>query len=45
MNGDFAEGDVVLVDFKEGAGELEFSRLAPVGEEKLSAVSSQLSAS
>jgi ATP-dependent Clp protease ATP-binding subunit ClpB len=30
MNGDFAEGDVVLVDVKEGAGELEFSKLAPV---------------
>jgi ATP-dependent Clp protease ATP-binding subunit ClpA len=30
MNGDFAEGDVVLVDAREGAVELEFSKLAPV---------------
>jgi ATP-dependent Clp protease ATP-binding subunit ClpB len=30
MNGDFAEGDVVLVDAREGAVELEFSELAPV---------------
>jgi ATP-dependent Clp protease ATP-binding subunit ClpB len=30
MNGDFAEGDLVLVDVKEGAVELEFSKLAPV---------------
>ena len=36
MNGDFAEGDVVLVDVKEGASELEFTRLAPVGEEAIS---------
>jgi len=30
MNGDFAEGDMVLVDAREGAGDLEFSKLAPV---------------
>jgi ATP-dependent Clp protease ATP-binding subunit ClpB len=30
INGDFVEGDTVLVDAKEGANELEFSRLAPV---------------
>ena len=30
MSGDFAEGDVVLVDAREGAVELEFSKLAPV---------------
>ena len=33
MNGDFTEGDVVLVDVKEGAGELEFSKLVPVAPE------------
>ncbi len=30
INGDFAEGDTVVVDGKEGAGELDFSKLAPV---------------
>ena len=30
IGGDFAEGDTVLVDGKEGAGELEFSKLAAV---------------
>ena len=33
MNGDFAEGDVVLVDVKEGATELDFSKLVPVTPE------------
>jgi ATP-dependent Clp protease ATP-binding subunit ClpA len=46
MHGDFAEGDAVLVDLKEGAGELEFSRLTPVGKEAVGkeAVSHQPSA-
>ena len=46
MHGDFAEGDAVLVDVKEGAGELEFSRLTPVGKEAVGkeAVSHQPSA-
>jgi ATP-dependent Clp protease ATP-binding subunit ClpA len=30
IGGDFAEGDTVLVDGKEGAGELDFAKLAPV---------------
>jgi ATP-dependent Clp protease ATP-binding subunit ClpB len=30
IGGDFVEGDTVLVDGKEGAGELEFAKLAPV---------------
>ena len=30
INGEFVEGDAVLVDAKEGAGELEFSKLTPV---------------
>jgi ATP-dependent Clp protease ATP-binding subunit ClpA len=30
IQGDFADGDVILVDAKDGASELEFSRLAPV---------------
>jgi ATP-dependent Clp protease ATP-binding subunit ClpB len=30
INGDFVEGDAVLVDAKEGASELEFSKLVPV---------------
>jgi ATP-dependent Clp protease ATP-binding subunit ClpA len=30
INGDFVEGDVVLVDAKEGASALEFSKFAPV---------------
>jgi ATP-dependent Clp protease ATP-binding subunit ClpB len=33
MNGDFAEGDAVLVDIKEGAAELDFSKLVPVSPE------------
>jgi ATP-dependent Clp protease ATP-binding subunit ClpB len=33
MNGDFAEGDVVLADVKEGAGELDFSKLVPIAPE------------
>ena len=47
MHGDFVEGDAVLVDVKEGAGELEFSRLTPVGKEAVGkeAVSYQPSAS
>ena len=36
MNGDFVEGDAVLVDVQEGGGELEFSRLTPVGKEAVS---------
>ena len=46
MHGDFVEGDAVLVDVKEGAGELEFSRLTPVGKEAVGkeAVSYQPSA-
>jgi len=31
LNGDFADGDAVLVDFKDGAESLEFSKLIPVG--------------
>ncbi|MBZ5581130.1 MAG: ATP-dependent chaperone ClpB [Acidobacteriia bacterium] len=30
INGDFAEGDIVMADAATGAGELEFSKLAPV---------------
>jgi ATP-dependent Clp protease ATP-binding subunit ClpB len=30
LNGDFVEGDAILVDAKEGAGELDFSKLTPV---------------
>jgi ATP-dependent Clp protease ATP-binding subunit ClpB len=30
LNGDFVEGDAILVDAKEGAAELEFSKLTPV---------------
>jgi ATP-dependent Clp protease ATP-binding subunit ClpB len=30
INGDFTEGDTVVVDAREGSAELEFSRLAPV---------------
>ena len=30
INGDFVEGDAVLVDAKPGAGEFEFTKLVPV---------------
>ena len=33
INGDFVEGDAVLVDATPGAGELEFSKLVPVAVE------------
>jgi ATP-dependent Clp protease ATP-binding subunit ClpA len=31
LNGDFAEGDTVLVDARQGSGQLEFTKLTPMG--------------
>jgi ATP-dependent Clp protease ATP-binding subunit ClpB len=31
LNGDFAEGDTVLVDAQQGSGQLEFTKLTPMG--------------
>ncbi len=32
INGDFAEGDTVMADVKEGSTELQFTKLVPVSQ-------------